>query len=58
MKSINIFTIINRLDDTLLVDVTRQRQLYDESIHIIVMIQTFDGLKQCLFSDIFLKTDE
>ena len=58
MKSINIFTIINRLDDTLLVDVTRQRQLYDESIHIIVMIQPFDGLKQCLFSDIFLKTDE
>ena len=38
MESIHILAIINRLDDFLLIDMFRQRQLDDEAIHVFILI--------------------
>ena len=58
METIDILTIVNRLDDLLLVDMLRQGQLHDEAIDIVVLIQLIDTSQQFCLCDVSLKTNQ
>ena len=58
METIYILSVIYRLDDTLLRDMSRERQLHYEPIHIRIGIETCYRVKQLLLGHILLITDK
>ena len=58
METVNIFTIVDGLDDFLLINMLGQGQLHNEAIHITVAIQTVYACQQLLFCHILFIADE
>lgn len=58
MEAVNVLAIVDGVDDMLLVDVTRQRQLYDEAVNVVVIVQPGYLFKEALFGDVILKSDQ
>ena len=58
MKSVHVLAIVDGFNDFLLVDVFRQRQLHNESVHIVVGVKTCDSLKQFRLGHIGLIANE
>ena len=58
MEAVDVLAGVNRFDDALLVDVLRQGELYDEAMHLGVVIQTLDLAEQTLFGDVVLEADQ
>ena len=51
-------TVVDSLDDFLLVDVLRKWQLYDEAIDVAVVVQPSNALQQLCLGDVGLVADE
>ena len=58
METVDILAIVDSLDNLLLIDVLGQRELYDKSVDIIVLIQFVDTGQQFFLRDVSLKADE
>ena len=58
METVDILTIVDGLDDLLLIDMLRQRQLYDEAVDIVVLIQFIHTSQEFGLGDVILKTDK
>ena len=58
MEAIDILTIVDRLNNLLLIDMLWQRQLHDEAINIVVLVQLIDTGQQFCLRDVSLKTNE
>ena len=58
METVHILAVIDGLDDLLLGNVLRERQLDDESVYIVILIQLTHLGQQFLFRHIRLVTDE
>ena len=58
METIHILTIVDSLNNLLLVDVLGQGQLNDETIHILVLIELINTSQQLGLRDIILETDK
>ena len=58
METVYVFAIIHCLDNFLLVDVLRQGQLHDKSVHVFVLVQLVYASQQFGLGNVFLKADE
>ena len=58
MEAIHILAIVYRHGNLLLVDVLRQRQLHDETIHVSILVELIYTQQKLLLSNILLKTDQ
>ena len=58
MEAIHILAIVYRHGNLLLVDVLRQRQLHNETIHVSILVELIYTLQKLLLSNILLKTDQ
>ena len=58
METIHILTVVDGLDDLLLVDMLGQGQLHDETIDIVVLVQLIDTSQQFSLCDVSLEADE
>ena len=56
METVYILTVIDGLDDLLLIDMLRQRQLYDKPIDISIFVESVDTCQQFLLTDGILET--
>ena len=54
VEAVNILSVVDSLDNLLFVDVLRQWQLYDESIHIVVLVEFLHTVEQFLFRYVVL----
>ena len=55
MEAVDILAVVYGLDDLLFGDVLRQRQLHDESVHVVVVVKAAYFVKQTFLGDIGLK---
>ena len=58
METVYILTVIDGLDDLLLIDMLRQRQLYDKPIDISIFVEAVDTCQQFLLTDGILETNQ
>ena len=58
METINILTIVDSLDDFLLVNVFGKGKLHDEAVDIIIFVQFINTSQEFLLGDIVLIADE
>ena len=58
MEAVNVFAVVDSLYYLLLVDMTRERQLHDESVYVIVIVQTIYTCEQFVFGDVILVADK
>ena len=56
--AVNVLSVVDSVDDMLLIDVLGQRQLHDEAIHVIILIQFLDAIQQLLLGCVFVHSDE
>ena len=58
METIDILTIVDSLDNLLLIDVLGQWQLNDESVDIVVLVQFINTCQKLCLCDISLEADQ
>lgn len=55
METVHVFARVNRFDHFLFRDVFRQGQLYEESVHVGIVVQFGDFSEQVSFADRFVE---
>ena len=58
VEAVYVLAIVNGFNDALLVDMLGQRQLYDEAVHVGIVVQDMHTLQEPLLGHIVLKADE
>ena len=58
MEAVNILAVVDGLDNLLLVDMLRQRQLYYEAVNVGIVIEAVDTLEELCLGDVILVTYE
>ncbi|EJX01956.1 hypothetical protein EVA_09938 [gut metagenome] len=58
METIHILAVVDRLDDALLVDMLRQRQLHNKAVHFVVVIQAVDTSQEFFLRNVALVANQ
>ena len=58
VEAVDVLGWVYGLDDLLLVDMLRQRELYDEAMHVWILVEPLDLSEQLLLGDVVLEAYE